>query len=173
MCPARLRTTSQGQVSVVLTPPTRAQRDRLIRMGALFFVAALPVAAVLVLLVNWWVAIGYVVVQTGGLLFGVRQQPSTALKLDDNGIQYESGSFVLRSAWSDIDKVAEVTLPSGKTQALVLKRSGLRWTHTPQIRAQVTQRGWDRIIPLDDFEKDWRKGKVGAALRQHRPDLLD
>ena len=141
-------------------------------MGALFFLAALPVALVLVLLVNWWLAIGYTVLQTVGLLFAVRHQPSIVLKLDANGVQYESGSFVLRSAWGDIDKIAEVTLPSGKTQGFVLKRSGLRWAHTPEVREQVTQRGWDRVIPLDDFTKDWRKGKVGAELRKYRPDLL-
>ncbi len=159
-------------MTVVLTPTSRSQRDRLLRMGLLFFVAALPVAAVLVLIVNWPIAVGYVVLQTAGLLFGVRQQPTAALKLDATGVQFEPGSFVLRAEWNDIDEVAEVTLPSGPTQALVLKRSGLRWAHTPQVRAQVAQRGWDRVIPLDEFEKDWRAGQVGAALRQHRPDLV-
>lgn len=159
-------------MSVVLTPTTRSQRDRLVRMGLLFFLAALPVAAVLVLIVNWPVAIGYVVVQTGGLLFGVRQQHTAVLKLDAKGIQFEPGNFVLRAEWSDIDRVEEVDLPSGPTQALVLERSGLRWTHTPQVRMQVTRNGWDRIIPLDEFETDWRRGKVGDALREHRPDLL-
>jgi hypothetical protein len=159
-------------VSVVLTPTTRSQRDRLLRMGLLFFLAALPVGLVLVLLVNWPIAIGYVVVQTAGLLFGVRQQHTAALKLDAKGVQFEPGNFVLRAEWSDIDRVEEVTLPSGPTQALVLKRSGLRWTHTPQVRAEVTRRGWDVLIPLDEFESDWRNGRVGEALREHRPDLL-
>ena len=159
-------------VSVVLTPTTRSQRDRLTRMGLLFFLAALPVAAVLVLIVNWPVATGYVVVQTGGLLFAVRQQHTAALKLDTRGVQFEPGNFVLRAEWADIHEVAEVTLPSGPTQALILEKSALRWTHTPQVRAQVIQRGWDRIIPLDEFESDWRRGKVGDALREHRPDLL-
>ena len=48
-------------------------------MGGLFLLAALPVAAVLVALVNWPVAIAYTVVQTGFLLFGVRQQRSSVL----------------------------------------------------------------------------------------------
>src|SRR5690606_11075985 len=74
-------------VSVVLTPTTRSQRHRLVLMGSLFLLAALPVGVVLVLLVNWPVAIGYVVVQTAGLLFGVRQQHTAALKLDDRGVQ--------------------------------------------------------------------------------------
>ena len=159
-------------MSVVLTPTARSQRHRLVRMGLLFFLAALPVGLVLVLLVHWPVALGYVVLQTGGLLFGVRQQHTAVLKLDATGVQFEPGSFVLRAEWADIDKVAEVTLPSGPTQALVLKHSALRWTHTPQVRAQVTRRGWDRVIPLDEFEKDWRTGQVGAALREHRPDLV-
>jgi hypothetical protein len=160
-------------VSVVLTPSARSQRDRLARLGLLFLLAALPVAAVLVALVNWPVAVAYTVVQTTGLLFGVRQQRTSSLKLDDAGVQYEAGTFVLRAAWDDIERVGQATLPTGTHPALVLKESGLRWTHTPQVRLQVTQRGWDRIIPLDDFETDWRRGRIGTALRQHRPDLLD
>jgi hypothetical protein len=159
-------------VSVVLTPSTRAQRDRLLRLGALFVLAALPVAALLVAIVNWPVAIAYVVVQTSVLLFGVRQQRTSTLRLDDLGVQYEAGTFVLRASWDDLQKVGEVTLPNGTTEALVLERSGLRWTHTPQVRAQVSQRGWDRIIPLEEFEPDWRNGRIGDALRTHRPDLL-
>ena len=164
--------TSQEAVSLVLTPSTRSQRVRLQRLGLLFLLAALPVAAVLVILVNWWVASLYTVVQTGVLLFGVRQQRTSVLRVDEAGIQYEAGAFVLRTAWVDIAKVGEATLPSGTTQALVLSRSGLRWTHTPQVRQQVTQRGWDRIIPIDEFEPSWPNGPLAAAIRAHRPDLL-
>lgn len=156
----------------MLTPSTRAQRDRLLRLGGLFLLAALPVAAVLVAVVSWPVAIAYTVVQTGVLLFGVRQQRTSTLRLDDTGVQYEAATFVLRAAWADIAKVGRVTLPSGETDALVLERSGLRWTHTPQVRAQVTQRGWDRVVPLEEFEADWRHGRIGETLRAHRPDLL-
>ena len=164
--------TSQEAVSLVLTPSTRSQRDRLVRLGLLFLVAALPVAAVLVIIVNWWVAVLYTVVQTSVLLFGVRQQRTSVLRVDEAGIQYEAGSFVLRTTWADIAKVGEATLPSGPTQALVLSRSALRWTHTPQIRQQVTQRGWDRIIPIDEFEPSWPKGPLASEVRTHRPDLL-
>lgn len=159
-------------MSLVLTPSTRSQRDRLLRLGLLFLLAALPVAAVLVAIVNWWVAIAYTVGQTGLLLFGVRQQRTSVLRVDDAGIQYEAGTFVLRAAWADIDKVGEATLPSGPTTALVLARSGLRWTHTPQVRQQVTARGWDRIVPIDEFEPTWPDGRLGDAVRRHRPDLL-
>ncbi len=157
----------------MLTPSTRSQRDRLQRLGLLFLLAALPVAAVLVVLVNWPIAIGYVVVQTSVLLFGVRQQRTSALRVDGAGVQYEAGTFVLRASWADIDRIGEASLPSGKTQAFVLRRSGLRWTHTPQIRQQVTQRGWDRIIPIDDFEPGWPNGPLAKAVRTNRPDLLD
>ena len=159
-------------MSLVLTPATRAQRERLVRLGILIFVASLPIAALLVALVNWPVALLYVVVWTVGLLFGVGQQRTTVLRVDQAGIQYEAGTFVLRAAWADVEKVAEATLPSGTTQALVLGRSGLRWTHTPQIRQQVTSKGWDRIIPIDEFEPSWPKGPLADAVRTHRPDLL-
>lgn len=160
-------------MSVVLTPSTRSQRDRLIRLGLLIFVASLPIAAILVALVNWQIAAGFVVVWTVGLLFGVGQQRTISLKVDNNGLQYEAGTFVLRATWDDLDRIGEATLPSGKTQAIVLQRSGLRWAHTAQTRAQVMQRGWDRIIPIDDFAPRWPAGRLGDAIREHRPDLLD
>lgn len=162
-------------MSLVLTPSTRSQRARLVRLGLTIFVASLPIAALLVALVNWPVALGYVVVWTGGLLFGVRQQRTTVLRVDDAGVQYEAGTFVLRAAWSEIDRIGSVDLPSGPTQALVLRADtgALRWTHTPQVRHQVTARGWDRIIPIDDFAPKWPGGPLGDAVRRHRPDLAD
>ena len=159
-------------MSLVLTPSTRSQRARLVRMGALFLAAAIPVAAVLAALVNWWAAIIYTVGQTALLLFGVRQQRTSVLRVDDAGIQYEAGSFVLHTTWDDIDRIGEAELPDGKTQAFVLRTSGLRWTHTPQVRRQVAQRGWDRIIPIDQFDPGWPAGRLGTTVRTHRPDLL-
>ena len=159
-------------MSTVLTPSTRSQRDRLIRLGVMIFVASIPIAAILFALVNWQVAVGFVVIWTVGLLFGVGQQRTIALKVDTNGLQYEAGTFVLRASWADLDRIGEATLPSGKTQAIVLKRSAIRWAHTAQTRAQVTQRGWDRIIPIDDFAPRWPAGRLGDAIREHRPDLL-
>lgn len=159
-------------MSLVLTPSTRSQRSRLQRHFVLFLLGALPVALVLFLLVNWWIALGYVVVQTGVLMFGVRQQRTSVLRVDDAGVQYEAPAFVLRAAWADIDKVGDATLPTGPTKALVLKRSGVRWTHTPQVRQQVMSRGWDRIIPIDEFEPQWPDGPLADRVRRHRPDLL-
>jgi hypothetical protein len=161
-------------VSTVLTPSTKAQRDRLVRLGVLILVASLPIAGVLLALVNWQVAVGYIVVWTVGLLFGVRQQRTSALRVDDAGLQYEAGTFVLRASWVDIEKIGEVTLPDRKTQALVLKAgtSSLRWTQSPQVRQQVTSRGYDRIIPIDDFAPRWPSGALGDAVRKHRPELL-
>ena len=159
-------------MSTVLTPSARAQRGRLVRLGVMIFVASLPIAAILLALVNAAVAVGFVVVWTVGLMFGVGQQRTTSLKVDDNGLQYEAGTFVLRTTWADLDRIGEATLPSGPTKAIVLKRSGLRWAHTAQTRAQVAQRGWDRIIPIDDFAPSWPQGKLADAIRSHRPDLL-
>ena len=159
-------------MSTVLTPSTRSQRDRLVRLGVMIFVASLPIAAILLALVNWQVAVGFVLIWTVGLLFGVGQQRTLSLKIDANGLQYEAGTFVLRAAWADLDRIGEATLPSGKTKAIVLRKGALRWAHTAQTRAQVQQRGWDRIIPIDDFAPRWPQGKLADAIREHRPDLL-
>jgi hypothetical protein len=139
----------------------------------MIFVASLPIAAILLALVNWQVAAGFVVIWTVGLLFGVGQQRTVSLKLDANGLQYEAGTFVLRAAWSDLDRIGDATLPTGTTKAIVLRKGALRWAHTAQTRAQVQQRGWDRIIPIDEFAPRWPEGKLADALREHRPDLLD
>ena len=159
-------------MSTVLTPSTRSQRDRLVRLGVMFFLASLPIAGLLLLLVNWQVALGFVVIWTVGLVFGVGQQRTVSLKVDANGLQYEAGTFVLRTSWADLDRIGEATLPTGKTQAIVLKKGALRWTHTAATRAQVQQRGWDRIIPIDEFAPKWPQGKLADAIREHRPDLL-
>jgi hypothetical protein len=159
-------------VSVGLTPSARSQRARLVRLGIMIFVASLPIAAILVALVNWPIAIGFVVVWTVGLLFGAGQQRTMTLRVDDNGLQYEAGTFVLRTTWDNIDRIGEATLPSGTTTALVLRSGSLRWAHTAQTRQQVTQRGWDRIIPIDDFAPRWPAGTLGDAVRSRRPDLL-
>ena len=139
----------------------------------MILIASIPIAVILLALVNWQVALGFVVIWTVGLLFGVGQQRTISLKVDANGLQYEAGTFVLRAAWADLDRIGEATLPTGKTQAIVLKRSGIRWAHTAQTRAQVQQRGWDRIIPIDDFAPKWPAGRLGDAIREHRPDLLE
>ena len=67
-------------MSVVLTPSTRSQRQRLVRLGAMILLASLPIAAILVALVNWPVGLGFVVVWTVGLLFGVGQQRTSTLR---------------------------------------------------------------------------------------------
>ena len=42
--------------------------------AAMIVIAGLPIAAILLALVNWQVALGFMVVWSAGLLFGVRQQ---------------------------------------------------------------------------------------------------
>ncbi|MCU1453371.1 MAG: hypothetical protein JWN46_1517 [Acidimicrobiales bacterium] len=159
-------------MTLVLTPDASSRRARSLRMLLLFLLAALPVAAILGVVVNWLTAALYTVVQTAFLMFGVRQQGQATLRLDDTGVQFEPGSFVVRAAWADIDRIGEVTLPTGPADALVLTQSGLRWTLDAGTRRQVTLKAWDRVIPLSDFEPEWRTGQIGAALRAHRPDLL-
>jgi hypothetical protein len=160
-------------VGLVLTPPRAKERSRTLKMLALFVLAALPVAAILVATIGWLVAVAYVIVQTAFLMFGLRQRHQPRLRVDDLGLQYEAGSFVIRAAWSDIDHVEPTTLPSGPTDAAMLSTSGIRWTLDAQTRRQAIARGWDRLIPIGDFTTDWRTGPLGEAIREHRPDLLE
>ena len=159
-------------MELVLTPHTRNRRSRTLRMLGLFVIGALPVAAVLAWLVNPLVAAGYVVVQTAFLMFGLRQQHQPRLRLDPDGVQFEPGSFVVRGRWDDVDRIDRVTLPSGPTEALILSDSGVAWTLDPGTRREVTAKGWDRVVPLSEFEDDWRTGRIGQLIAQHAPHLL-
>lgn len=162
-----------AMMTLVLTPSTRSQRSRLQRHLLLFLLAALPVAGVLLALVNWWVALFYVIVQTGVLMFGVRQQRTSILRVDRTGIQYEAESFLLRTSWKNVDGIGEADLPSGPTRVIRLRERSLRWAHDADVQRQVRERGWDRIIPIDDFEPRWPEGRLADEIRRHRPDLLD
>ena len=109
-------------------------------------------------LVNWQVALGFVVIWTVGLMFGVGQQRTISLKVDDNGLQYEAGTFVLRAAWADIDRIGEATLPVGQDAGHRPEAGRASAGRTLPRPAQVQQRGWDRIIPIDDFAPKWPAG---------------
>lgn len=159
-------------MELVLTPHTRSRRARTTRMLGMFVIGALPVAAVLVWLVNPLVAVGYIVVQTAFLYFGLRQQHQPRLRLHDDGVQFEPGSFVIRCGWDDIERIDQVTLPSGPTEALVLRESGLGWALDAGTRREVTVKGWDSVIPLSEFEDDWRRGRIGRVIEQRAPRLL-
>ena len=159
-------------MTIVLIPATRSRRARTRRMLALFVIGALPVAAVLVWLVNPGVALAYVVLQTALLMFGFRQQHQPHLRLGPDGVQFEPGSFVIRAPWDDVARVERVMLPSGPTDAFVLLSGGLGWALDPGTRREVTTRGWDRLIPLSPFEDDWRSGTIGDAVRAYAPRLI-
>lgn len=159
-------------MELVLTPHTRSRRARTLQMLVLFVVGALPVAAILVWLINPLVALGYVVVQTAFLMFGLRQQHQPRLRLGADGVQFEPGAFVIRGTWDDVDRIGHVTLPSGPTEALVLRESGLGWALDAGTRREVSVKGWDRIIPLSEFEDEWRRGRIGHLIGEHAPRLL-
>lgn len=141
-------------------------------MLALFVIGAIPVAAVLVWLINPLVALGYVVVQTSFLMFGLRQQHQPRLRLGADGVQFEPGSFVIRCHWEDIERIDRIVLPSGPTEALLLAESGLGWTLDAGTRREVIVKGWDRLIPLSEFEDDWRHGRIGDLIGRHATRLL-
>lgn len=143
------------------------------RTVALFALAAVPVALVVAFAVNLAWAVGYAVVQTAFLTYGVRRRYVPKLRLSPSGLSFEPGQFQLKCAWSDVAGVDRVQLPSGRTEILVLQRSALHWAADGPTRQQVTAEGWDQWVPVGDFDPAWRSGPIGDAVRRWAPAVLD
>lgn len=156
-----------------MTPPASVRHRREIRFVALFVVLGLPVAAVLWAILGWLPAVGYLIGQTVFLTFGLRRRQLPVLRLSSAGISYEPGRFQLRCTWQDITGVDEVALPSGPTEAFALTGPRLHWAADAGTRREVSSRGWDRVVPLSEFEPDWRGGRIGECVRRWAPALLD
>ena len=161
-----------GPEEIVLTPPASVRRRRDLRFVALFVVLALPVAAVLWAIVGPLLAVVYLVSQTAFLTFGLRRRQVPVLRLTAEGLSYEPGRFQLRCRWTDVAGVGPVTLPAGTVECLLLDAPHLHWVADPGTRRQVTDRGWDRVIPVGDFEADWRSGRIGNGVAEWAPHLL-
>jgi len=157
---------------VQLTPSTRNRRRQTLKMVALFVVLGLPVAAILAWLLTPLLALGYLVAQTAFLTFGLQRRHRPVLRFSDRGLAFEAGHFVLRSGWDNVDRIEVADLPSGTVECLVLDEPSLHWAADAVTRRTVSRRGWDRLVPIGDFEDDWRTGDVGDALRRWAPHLL-
>lgn len=159
---------------VVLTTPASVRRRHELRMLGLFVLLALPVAAVVWLLVTPGVAVLYVVAQTLFLWFGLRRRHAPVLRLDAEGISYEPGQFQIRCTWADVDALGTVDLPdSGRVEALLLAEGHLHWASDEAMRRQVRARGWDKVVPIETFEPEWEWGEIGAAFRQWAPWIFE
>jgi hypothetical protein len=157
---------------VELTPSTRNRRTQTLKMVGLFVLLGLPVAAILAWLLTPLLALGYLVAQTAFLTFGLQRRHRPVLRFSDQGVAFEAGHFVLRSAWDNVDRIDVAELPSGRVECIVLHEPSLHWAADAVTRRTVSRRGWDRLVPIGDFEDDWRAGAVGDALRRWAPRLL-
>ena len=153
-------------------PHTRSAGPRTLRMLALFVVGALPVAAVLVWLLNPLVALGYVVVQTAFLMFGLRQRHQPRSVGSDRGVQFEPGTFVVRCPWSTMSSGSSASPCRLVRPRRCPRRVGTRMDARSEHPARSHAKGWDRLVPLSDFEDDWRDGQIGQLIREHAPRLL-
>lgn len=162
-----------GANEVVVSPVGRGRWRNDVRSVALFALAAVPVALVVALAVNLTWAVAYAVVQTVFLTYGVRRRYVPKLRLGPSGLSFEPGPFQLKCAWTDVVGVNRVDLPSGPTDALVLHRSALHWAADGATRQRVTAQGWDRAVPVGDFDPAWRDGPIGDAVRRWAPAVLD
>lgn len=159
---------------VVITVPPAARRRRELRMVAIFVVAALPVAVVVGLIVNWPAAVLYVVAQTLFLWFGFRRRADPILRLSPQGMSYEPGRFQVRCEWADVDRIGAVTLPDvGEVEALILAESSLHWAADEANRREAIARRWDRAIPIGAFDLEWEWGEIGEAIRTWAPWIFE
>lgn len=149
------------------------RRAHELKMLGLFVLAALPVAAVLLLVVNRSLALLYLVGQTLFLWFGLRRRHSPILRLFPDGLSYEPGTFQVRCGWADIDSLGPVDLPDGRVEALHLAEGHLHWATDQATRRRVQARGWDRVIPIGSFEAEWEWGRIGTAFRQWAPWVFE
>jgi hypothetical protein len=157
---------------VVLTPSTTSRRRQTLKMVGLFVLLGSPVAAILAWLLTPALALGYLVAQTAFLAFGLQRRHRPVLRFTADGVAFEAGHFVLRSAWSNVDRIDVADLPSGSVDALVLVDPALHWAADAATRRTVSRRGWDRVVPIGEFEDDWQTGRVGDAIRRWAPELL-
>jgi len=156
----------------VVSPPAAVRRRHDVRFAGLFAVFALPVGAVLWAIIGLWVALAYVVAQTAFLTYGLRRRHVPKLRMDAVGLSYEPGRFQLRCEWADVVGVSRTTLPSGPVETLTLARPCLHWAGDARVKAEVRDQGWDRLVPVGDFDPDWRTGPIGEALTRWAPQVL-
>ncbi|MEJ7582786.1 MAG: hypothetical protein WKF43_01625 [Acidimicrobiales bacterium] len=142
------------------------------RFVSLFVVLALPVAAVLWAIVGPLIAVVYLAGQTAFLTFGLRRRQVPVLRMTPEGLSYEPGRFQRRCRWTDGVALGPVVGPTGTVECLLLEGSHLHWAADPGTRGQVIDRGWDRVIPVADFEAEWRTGPIGRAVTTWAPHLL-
>ncbi len=138
-------------------------------MMALFVVAGSPVAAVVLLVVGLPAAVGYLVVQTAFLTYGLRRRQVARLRLRPDGLSFEPGRFQLKARWEDVQGVTVAELPDGRVEALELVAGRLHWVAEPSLRHDLAAKGWDRLVPVGSFDPAWRDGPIGDALHRWCP----
>lgn len=158
---------------IVLGVPASVRRTHELKMLGLFVLAAVPVGAILWLLLTPLIAALYMVGQTVFLWLGLRRRHSPVLRLSPDGLSYEPGRFHVRCRWADVDALGPVDLPDGRVDALVLSEGHLHWVADQALRRRVQARGWDRVIPLGSFEVEWEWGRIGDAFRQWAPWIFE
>jgi hypothetical protein len=157
---------------IVFNPPAAVRRRNEARMVALFVAMGLPVAVVVGLVIGWIAAAAYLLAQTLFLTYGLRRRHVPVLRLSPEGISFEPGQFQLKCTWADVGAVEEVTLPDGRVEALRLSRPRLHWAATPAVKAEISGKGWDAVVPIGQFDPTWRTGPIGDAIRRWKPDAL-
>jgi hypothetical protein len=157
---------------LVFHPPVAVRRRSEARMVGLFIAMGIPVAVVVGLVIGWPVAGAYLVAQTAFLTYGLRRRHVPVLRLSPDGISFEPGPFQIRCAWDDVDGVEQVLLPDGRVDAWRLSAPRVHWADTPARRSELAKKGWDTLVPVGQFDPDWRGGPIGDAVRGWRPQLV-
>ena len=117
------------------------------------------------------------------------------LVLLPEGIRYETATYTIWAAWSDVVGIEQRAKPLF-THVLLLKQSTVRkrfrfstinwlkneyvrvWQDTngkPSMRSfwYLTIRRRDLVIPLTRFQRNWYRGKLGESIQHFAPHLVN
>lgn len=122
-----------------------------------WLVVVLPVAVV----TGHWAVIGAFIGAFAGGAVGSRVSPQRRLKLSPGGVAV--GGY--RVPWSNIAGISRRRVGLTFQDAFVLRKplSFSKWVNFEKIK----------VLPLGQYDKDWRNGPIGVDIARWAPHLLN
>ncbi len=126
---------------------------------------------------------------SGYMLFGFFRMTQIRLEISEDGIKYYSGSYVINTAWDNVERVGKRVFGLGRlpVEGLVLrnpsatKKSFMARFFSSNIMSLFPssdrtsyEADYSRSIPLQGiWSGNWRKSKVAEDIKQYVPDLFE